>query len=78
MGTVLGDFPEQPQLVPEQIVVRFISQDTGQLTSINDPEGFEEYYLAGTEPTNTVQPLVDASKDGSTRGNNQNVSESLF
>ncbi|MGB5708095.1 MAG: penicillin-binding protein 1A [Arenicellales bacterium] len=78
MGTVLGDFPEQPQLVPEQIVVRFISKDTGQLTSINDPEGFEEYYLAGTEPTNTVQPLVDASKDGSTQGNNQNVSESLF
>lgn len=78
MGTVLKSYPEQPQSIPEQIVVRFINKDSGQLTATDDPEGFDEYFIAGTEPTNIVKPLVDASNGNTAGDSSPNVSESLF
>ena len=78
MGTVLGDFPEQPVVIPEQIITRFINRDSGQLTAINDPDGYEEYFRMGTEPTNIVQPLVDSTGTQSSEKTSQSVSESLF
>ncbi len=79
MGTVLPDFPEKPEIVPEQIITRFINSDNGQLTAVDDPKGYNEFFLAGTEPTNLVQPLVDATGTNTTgQTSNQSVSESLF
>ena len=78
MGTALQAYPEQPQNIPEQIIVRYINSENGQLTSTDDPEGFDEYFIAGTEPTNVVKPLVDASKGNTAQDTSQSVSESLF
>lgn len=78
MGEVLPDFPEQPEAIPEQIVTRFINQESGELTRTDDPEGYEEYFLSGTEPTNPVSPLVDAGSPDSGSGGGESVTESLF
>jgi len=80
MKTVLEDFPEQPEIVPDQIITRFINKETGQLTATNDPEGYSEYFRTGTEPTNIVQPLVNTGGNPQNQPapNKQSVSESLF
>ncbi|MGI9317894.1 MAG: penicillin-binding protein 1A, partial [bacterium] len=80
MGTALSEYPEQTQSIPERIVVRFINKENGQLTATNDPEGFDEYFMVGTEPTNIVNPVVGTSNEnnGQSTSTNQNVSESLF
>ncbi len=78
MGGVLPDFPEQPEEIPEEIVVRFINSDTGELTRDDDPDGYDEYFLAGTEPTNAVRPLVDAGRTSGGTVTDDSVSESLF
>lgn len=78
MGSILQRYPEQPESIPEQIVVRYVNKESGQLTATDDPEGFDEYYIAGTEPTNIVKPLVDASKGNTGQQTGDNVSESLF
>ena len=79
MGGVLGDFPEQPEeLPPEGVLARFINRDTGQLTGEDDRDGYREFFLAGTEPTNDIRPLVDAGGTGSGAISGEEVSESLF
>ena len=78
MAEVLPDFPQQPEWIPEQIVTRFINQDTGELTRTDDPDGYEEYFLSGTEPTNPVSPLVDAGSTGGGNTSGETVTESLF
>ena len=54
MERVLADFPERPVNIPDNISSRFISKETGKVTDEDDPAGYTEYYLAGTEPDNTV------------------------
>lgn len=54
MGGVLKDFPERPLTPPDNITTGFINKTTGKLTSLNDTNGYWEYYLPGTEPTNRV------------------------
>jgi penicillin-binding protein 1A len=78
MGTVLPDYPERPATIPDQIVTRFINRESGALTRNDDPDGFMEYFLSGTEPTNEIRPLVNSggSIGGTTSG--ETVSESLF
>jgi len=74
MGQVLQDFPEQAQAIPENITTRFVNRETGEATSSDDPEGYWEYYLAGTEPDNPA----GTAKPGSGSGSTGSVSESLF
>ncbi len=74
MGRVLQDYQEQPQSVPENITTRFINKESGKVTSPNDPDGYSEYYLVGTEPNNRVETI--STQEGS--GGNQSASESLF
>ena len=74
MGQILQDFPEQTPVIPENITTRFINRETGRVTSPEDPEGYLEYYLAGTEPNNPVGAADPSSGSGST----ESVSESLF
>ncbi len=68
MDTVLKDFPETPEAVPDRIVTRFINKETGELTQSGDPDGYSEYFLSGTEPQNVVQPLVTRSGNESQSG----------
>ena len=58
MGAVLKDFPEQPLIQPENITTRFINKKTGKRTAADDPDGYLEYYLAGTEPDNRIEPMT--------------------
>ncbi len=78
MGRVLQDFPEKPAPIPENITTRFINKDSGQVTFPDDPDGFSEFFLVGTEPNNL--PVNEINPIGNTGGSdaNQSVSESLF
>ncbi len=80
MDSVLKDFPETPQSVPDKIVTRFIDKETGELTQGGDPDGYSEYFLSGTEPTNIVQPLVRNTGTGNQSTNTDSGGEtgSLF
>ncbi len=78
MGRVLPDFPEQPEVVPAQVITRFIHRETGELTDTADPDGLKEYFLAGTEPTGPVRPMRKGAGEGSTVLNSGDISESLF
>ncbi len=71
MGAVLEDFPEQPLTIPQNILTRFINKKSGNLTAADDPDGYFEYYLKGTEPNNRIgttiggRPSGDQKKPGS-------------
>ncbi|MGI9311187.1 MAG: penicillin-binding protein 1A [bacterium] len=65
MRAVLPDFPERPSEIPERIVSRYINQDSGKPTAEDDPDGYLEYYIAGTEPTGPAEPV--AAGDASAR-----------
>ncbi|MCY4312410.1 MAG: penicillin-binding transpeptidase domain-containing protein, partial [Gammaproteobacteria bacterium] len=67
MRRVIQDYPEKAYPRPETIITRFINKDTGRITSQDDPDGYQEYFVRGTEPTNL--PNADDSSD---------VSEKLF
>ena len=70
MGAVLEDFPERPLFPPDNITTRFINKLTGKLTPADDPDGYFEYYIPGTEPDNRIesgvgQPSEDAEESKS-------------
>lgn len=71
MGAVLKNFPERPLTPPENITTRFINKNSGKPTRADDPDGYFEYYMAGTEPDNRIRPggagqsLGDAEKSKS-------------
>ena len=71
MGAVLKDFPERALAPPPNITTRFIDKETGQVTSPDHPDGYLEYYLAGTEPDNPSRPAPQTPLD-------EEKSESLF
>ena len=72
MGAVLEDFPEQPLRQPENIATRFVNKKTGKRTATDDPDGYFEYYLSGTEPDNR-EPSTDEQSSPDTGD-----SETLF
>ena len=74
MGTVLEDFPEKKMSIPRGISSRFINKNNAKVTYSGDPDGYHEYYLAGTEPNNPVQQPT--SQGGDTP--KESVTESLF
>ena len=74
MRHVLQDFPEKPVLIPENITTRFVNKNNGKITSADDPEGYSEYFMIGTEPGNLTETM--GSKDAS--GANQPIPDSLF
>ena len=74
MSRVLPDYPEKPEVIPENITTRFINKETAKTTSPDDPEGFLEYYLVGTEPGDAIgQEGTDQGASGS-----EPADESLF
>ena len=74
MERVLQDFPEQEELIPDNIVTRFINKDSGELTYSEDPEGYDEYYVSGSEPTNLVQTPGETTA----AKQDESVTETLF
>ena len=74
MGRVLQDFPEKTQSIPNNITTRFINKNSGLVTSLDDPDGYTEYYLVGSEPNN----LVDNSSVEKNSDDEESVTESLF
>ncbi|MDP6367951.1 MAG: hypothetical protein QF787_17825, partial [Nitrospinota bacterium] len=38
------------RVMPENIITAFINGDSGEPTATDDPDGFEEYFVMGTEP----------------------------
>lgn len=73
MGTVLKDFPERLETIPERIITRLINKNSGELTTTNDPDGYIEYFLADTEPDDSGQPPVTKPT-----GTNPSDSDTLF
>ncbi len=74
MQRVLQDYPEKPESIPENITTRFINKHSGMVTSKDDPDGYFEYFLAGTEPDNPVEPA--GIKNSSSE--KKSVTETLF
>ena len=52
MAAALKDFPERELTPPPNITTRYIDKATGRITTPDHPDGYLEYYLAGTEPDN--------------------------
>ena len=81
MGAVLKDFPERPLFPPDNITTRFINKHSGKLTLAGDPDGYFEYYIAGTEPDNRIrsggggQPSVDTEE---AKSETETETETLF
>jgi penicillin-binding protein 1A len=79
MGRALQDYPERPEFVPENITTRFINKDSAEVTAPDDPDGYTEYYLVGTEPNNLVTPSsVNSSTGEASSVEDSSVNESLF
>lgn len=74
MDRVLPDYPEKPEVIPENITTRFINRETAKPTSPDDPDGYLEYYLAGTEPGDAI----GQESAGPDAGDNEPTNESLF
>ena len=74
MSRVLPDYPEKPEVIPENITTRFINRETAKTTSPDDPDGYLEYYLVGTEPDDVIgQESADPDAGG-----DESTNESLF
>ena len=54
MRAVLKDFPERDAPTPPGVTAQFINKHTSQLTRIDDPDGYFEYFKIGSEPDNRI------------------------
>ena len=64
---VLDKVPEKELKRPANIIVVTINKETGKLTTEDDPDAIEEYFIKGTEPTATDEATSDEpidKKDG--------------
>jgi len=55
METALKGKPETTLPMPENIIGAWVHRDTGEAVVINDPKGYEEFFIMGTEPHALVQ-----------------------
>ena len=74
MRVVLDGVPEQPLLRPSGIITAIINRETGKLTTEDDPDGMPEYFVSGTQPTESSGPAGAPASGGST----ENVRDGLF
>ena len=80
MGRVLQDYPQKAEFIPENITTRFINKDSTEVTSVEDPDGYTEYFLIGTEPNNIVNTTSTNDTDSAdpSQSSDDTVNESLF
>lgn len=64
MRQVLPDFPARAPVVPDGIVTRWVSKVSGRPTAGDDPDGYLEYYMAGSEPAAGPAPPANAGQPG--------------
>ena len=64
MRDALKDAPERPLTPPPGIAARFINRESGRLTAPEDPDGYEEFYMEGSEPRANAEAAVDKEVDG--------------
>jgi penicillin-binding protein 1A len=69
MAVALADKPEARRVMPENIITAFINGDSGEPTATDDPDGFEEYFVMGTEPQ--AQSPFGEEAAGSRQGTQQ-------
>ena len=62
MEISLSGKPEKTLELPENIIKAWVHRDTGDAVAINDPDGFEEFFLMGTEPHALVRGGAPAVK----------------
>ena len=74
MERVLQDYPEKAEFVPENITTRYINKDSALVTRLDDPDGYTEYFMLGTEPNNLAENY--SSEPGTV--NEESVTEELF
>ncbi|MDA8010930.1 MAG: penicillin-binding protein 1A [Gammaproteobacteria bacterium] len=64
MRDALKGAPERPLIPPPGIAARFINRESGRLTAPEDPDGYEEFYMEGSEPRANAEAAVDKEVDG--------------
>jgi penicillin-binding protein 1A len=77
MRVALEGVPEKPWLPPETITTDFVNTETGQPTTPDDPDGYIEYFVTGSDraqPVETVEmPAVPVTDPGERK-----IPEGLF
>ena len=64
MEVALNGKPENTFEMPENIITAWVNQTTGDAVAVDDPKGYKEYFLMGTEPHALIQggaPAIDAN-----------------
>jgi len=67
MAVALEGKPQNPLPVPENIIKAWVHQDTGEAVAVNDPKGFEEYFLMGSEPHALVEGGAPAVRNNTAK-----------
>lgn len=75
MRVALDGRPEKLAQPPDSVVSAWVDRDSGKLTVSADPNGFEEYFIAGTEPTLGAGPSQSLLPTQNTGGD---VADDLF
>ena len=69
MEVALQGKPEKALQIPENIIKAWVHKDTGEAVAVDDPKGFEEFFVMGTEPHALVRggaPAVQTDVSGPT------------
>ncbi len=64
MAVALNGKPEKNLEPPENIITAWVDQTTGDAVAVDDPKGYKEFFLMGTEPHALIQggaPAIDAN-----------------
>ena len=67
MEVALQGKPEKALQIPENIIKAWVHKDTGEAVAVDDPKGFEEFFVMGTEPHALVRggaPAVQTDVSG--------------
>ena len=67
MEVALQGKPEKTLQIPENIIKAWVHKDTGEAVAVDDPKGFEEFFVMGTEPHALVRggaPAVQTDVSG--------------
>jgi len=60
MRFALNGVPEKSLPMPPGVTTAFVNQDTGQVTSEADPDGYREFFIAGIDRAGDIETETDA------------------
>ena len=64
MSEALAGKPEKMWATPENVITVSVNHETGNLTSADDPDGYEEFFVMGTEPRAQATGQVSTDETG--------------